>query len=65
MKLFACKNRNFHAVGEWYEDFSQTSDDEVRELLHRAKEQIRPAPMSAVVARRVLKTESVTDASFS
>ena len=27
-----------HAVGLWYEDFSQTSDDEVRDLLHRAKE---------------------------
>jgi putative phosphoribosyl transferase len=26
----------FHAVGLWYEDFSQTSDDEVRELLARA-----------------------------
>lgn len=24
----------FDAVGFWYEDFSQTSDDEVRELLH-------------------------------
>ena len=24
---------HFSAVGEWYEDFSQTSDDEVRELL--------------------------------
>jgi predicted phosphoribosyltransferase len=23
----------FHAVGDWYEDFSQTTDDEVRELL--------------------------------
>jgi putative phosphoribosyl transferase len=23
----------FHAVGNWYEDFSQTTDDEVRELL--------------------------------
>jgi putative phosphoribosyl transferase len=23
----------FHAVGNWYEDFSQTSDEEVRELL--------------------------------
>jgi predicted phosphoribosyltransferase len=22
-----------HSVGEWYEDFSQTSDEEVRELL--------------------------------
>jgi putative phosphoribosyl transferase len=26
----------FHAVGEWYRDFSQTSDDEVRELLAQA-----------------------------
>jgi putative phosphoribosyl transferase len=28
--------RPFQAVGLWYEDFSQTSDDEVRELLGRA-----------------------------
>jgi putative phosphoribosyl transferase len=26
----------FYAVGLWYDDFSQTSDDEVRELLERA-----------------------------
>ncbi|MCW2952156.1 MAG: Erythromycin esterase [Conexibacter sp.] len=26
------------AVGEWYEDFSQTTDDEVRELLERARQ---------------------------
>lgn len=26
----------FHAVGLWYEDFSQTTDDEVRDLLERA-----------------------------
>ena len=26
----------FHGVGEWYEDFSQTTDEEVRELLARA-----------------------------
>jgi putative phosphoribosyl transferase len=25
----------FHGVGQWYEDFSQTTDDEVRELLER------------------------------
>jgi len=24
---------NFHAVGMWYEDFGQTTDDEVRDLL--------------------------------
>lgn len=29
--------RPFHAVGLWYDDFSQTSDDEVRELLERAE----------------------------
>jgi putative phosphoribosyl transferase len=28
--------RPFQAVGIWYEDFSQTSDEEVRELLARA-----------------------------
>jgi predicted phosphoribosyltransferase len=32
------KPENFRAVGEWYEDFSQTTDDEVRDLLHRARE---------------------------
>jgi predicted phosphoribosyltransferase len=26
----------FHGVGQWYEDFSQTTDDEVRELLGRS-----------------------------
>jgi predicted phosphoribosyltransferase len=31
----------FHAVGMWYEDFSQTSDEEVRDLLARAQ---RPPP---------------------
>ena len=30
---------DFRAVGLWYRDFSQTTDDEVRELLHRS-----PAP---------------------
>jgi predicted phosphoribosyltransferase len=28
---------NFYAVGQWYVDFSQTSDEEVRELLSRAR----------------------------
>jgi predicted phosphoribosyltransferase len=30
--------RPFHAVGVWYDDFSQTSDDEVRELLSERPE---------------------------
>jgi predicted phosphoribosyltransferase len=29
----------FYAVGIWYSDFSQTTDDEVRELLERAPEE--------------------------
>jgi predicted phosphoribosyltransferase len=30
--------RPFHAVGLWYDDFSQTSDDEVSELLSERSE---------------------------
>lgn len=29
------KPTDFYAVGQWYEDFSQTTDDEVRELLNQ------------------------------
>jgi putative phosphoribosyl transferase len=35
----------FHAVGQWYEDFSQTTDEEIHEILRRADERrgsIRP-----------------------
>jgi putative phosphoribosyl transferase len=32
--------RPLHAIGLWYDDFSQTSDEEVRELLDRAQERI-------------------------
>ena len=28
----------FHAVGLWYQDFAQTTDEEVRELLRQARE---------------------------
>jgi predicted phosphoribosyltransferase len=35
----------FHAVGIWYADFSETSDDEVRTLLSRARAE---APQAAV-----------------
>ena len=31
----------FHAVGAWYHDFTQTSDDEVREMLDRAAHEWR------------------------
>jgi predicted phosphoribosyltransferase len=33
----------FHAVGLWYEDFSQTTDEEVRDLLARSREAGRAA----------------------
>lgn len=36
----------FYAVGVWYEDFSQTTDDEVRDLLARSA-----APVAAVANR--------------
>ena len=29
----------FYAVGQWYDNFSQTTDDEVRELLERAAQE--------------------------
>jgi predicted phosphoribosyltransferase len=28
----------FHAVGVWYEDFSQVTDDQVHDLLERASQ---------------------------
>jgi predicted phosphoribosyltransferase len=40
--------RGLYAVGLWYEDFSQTSDDEVVELLERSrKEWPLPSRVSA------------------
>ena len=33
----------FFAVGQWYENFSQTTDAEVRDLLERAAQRPRPA----------------------
>jgi predicted phosphoribosyltransferase len=30
----------FHAVGMWYENFEQTTDDEVRELLEEARQNV-------------------------
>lgn len=34
----------FYAVGNWYQDFSQTTDEEVRELLRRAAEAPEEVP---------------------
>lgn len=40
-------SEDFFAVGQWYVDFSPTSDDEVRELLQRAAS---PAPGGSMTA---------------
>jgi erythromycin esterase-like protein/predicted phosphoribosyltransferase len=40
--------RPLHAVGVWYEDFTQTTDDEVRELLSRAHRPAAARPPEAV-----------------
>jgi predicted phosphoribosyltransferase len=32
----------FRGVGMWYKDFSQTTDDEVRDLLERARQNVSP-----------------------
>ena len=39
----------FQAVGYWYEDFTQTTDQEVRELLARGRqpEEVRATPDAA------------------
>lgn len=35
----------FYAVGLWYEDFTQTTDTEVHDLLERARHELAPAPL--------------------
>jgi putative phosphoribosyl transferase len=37
---------NFVAVGQWYDNFTQTSDEEVRDLLGRAKSEQLASPKS-------------------
>jgi predicted phosphoribosyltransferase len=38
--ICAVTPESFYAVGLWYENFSQTSDEEVRDLLARANEEV-------------------------
>jgi putative phosphoribosyl transferase len=38
----------FYAVGMWYEDFSQTTDEEVRDILGRAAEEVHPEISTAL-----------------
>jgi erythromycin esterase-like protein/predicted phosphoribosyltransferase len=53
--LCAHMPERLQAVGVWYEDFSQTTDDEVRALLEHAP---RPAPARAPTAARPLRGEA-------
>jgi putative phosphoribosyl transferase len=39
----AATPRPFHGVGLWYEDFSQTTDEEVRELLEKGRSELQYA----------------------
>jgi predicted phosphoribosyltransferase len=47
-----------HAVGAWYDDFTQTTDDEVRELLADAADQATttgsssPTPLERISSAR-------------
>ena len=41
----------FFGVGQWYQDFPQTTDQEVRDLLERAKKNYEGAPARRKVAR--------------
>jgi putative phosphoribosyl transferase len=44
-----CPNtpRHFHAIGQWYDDFSPTPDDQVIEILRRHPENTSGAPKGA------------------
>jgi putative phosphoribosyl transferase len=42
---------NFTAVGQWYDDFSQTSDEEVTELLRQAAEDLEGASDQTTTSR--------------
>ncbi|HZW29482.1 MAG TPA: phosphoribosyltransferase [Isosphaeraceae bacterium] len=53
----------FHAVGLWYEDFSQTSDEEVRDLLGKAPhaDRLRAGARSTRRKRRTNSAEPAFD----
>jgi predicted phosphoribosyltransferase len=42
----------------WYEDFSQTTDEEVRELLLRANQEIVPAAEGSRRAKAELRSQT-------
>ena len=49
---------HFHAVGLWYEDFTQTTDEEVHDLLAQSRESAPPASASG----QQLRDERLTGA---
>ena len=49
----------FHAVGLWYEDFSQTTDAEVRDLLARAAAEPRGSPAGVPAVTRDRPAQSL------
>jgi putative phosphoribosyl transferase len=51
--ICAITPERFHAVGLWYDDFGQTTDDEVRELLARAANELGP-----LAAGRAMQAET-------
>jgi predicted phosphoribosyltransferase len=53
----AATPRDFHAVGLWYEDFSQTSDEEVRALLDAARRAREPRAAAHTGASEVARGE--------
>jgi len=48
----------FHGVGLWYEDFSQTTDNEVRDLLEKSASKYRAATSKWLPGDERMKTQS-------
>jgi putative phosphoribosyl transferase len=44
--------QSFYAVGQWYNDFSQTSDEEVKELLEEARRRLESKTRDALQAEQ-------------
>jgi predicted phosphoribosyltransferase len=45
--LCAVTPLNFYAVGQWYQEFSQTTDEKVRELLAQTAARVSQIPEAA------------------
>jgi putative phosphoribosyl transferase len=47
----------FHGVGLWYEDFSQTTNDEIRELLEKSASKYRAGASKCLASEEKMKTQ--------